>query len=198
MTRILTIIALLFAMPAWAEYEHPSYELVFRQGELEIRDYEPALVVETQVLASRRDAAGDAFRILFNYISGSNEAGLEIPMTSPVAQTLVGSVDSETEGKWAVRFFLPKNLSLEDVPQPSHNGVVIAELKPQRYASVSFRGTQNDEKVARNTAKLNEFIIGRGYEVSGQPIYAFYDPPFIPWFLRENEILLPVRKVKTQ
>ena len=58
MTRILTIIALLFATPAWAEYEKPSYNLVFQQDGLEIRDYAPAVVVETQVVASRRDAAG--------------------------------------------------------------------------------------------------------------------------------------------
>ena len=74
MARILTIIALLFATPALADYEQPSYELVLQQGTLEIRDYAPAMVVETQVLSSRRDAAGDAFRSLFKYIRGSNEA----------------------------------------------------------------------------------------------------------------------------
>ena len=195
MTRILTIITLLFATPAWAEYEQPSYNLVFQQNGLEIRDYAPAVVVETQVVASRRDAAGDAFRSLFNYISGNNDASLEIPMTSPVAQTYAGRERDNVSGKWAVRFFLPKDLSAEAIPEPLQLGVNIVTLSAQRFASVSFKGTQNDKKVAKNRARLREFIAQNGYRVSGQPVYAFYDPPFVPWFLRDNEILLPIEKV---
>ena len=195
MTRILTIITLLFATPAWAEYEQPSYNLVFQQNGLEIRDYAPAVVVETQVVASRRDAAGDAFRSLFNYISGNNDASLEIPMTSPVAQTYAGRERDNVSGKWAVRFFLPRDLSAEAIPEPLKLGVNIVTLGAQRFASVSFKGTQNDKKVAKNRARLREFIAQNGYRVSGQPVYAFYDPPFVPWFLRDNEILLPIEKV---
>ena len=195
MTRILTFITLLFLTPAWAEYEQPSYNLVFQQDGLEIRDYAPAVVVETQVVALRRDAAGDAFRSLFNYISGNNDASLEIPMTSPVAQTYAGRERDNVSGKWAVRFFLPRNLSAEAIPEPLQLGVNIVTLGAQRFASVSFKGTQNDKKVAKNSARLREFIAQNGYRVSGQPVYAFYDPPFVPWFLRDNEILLPIERV---
>ena len=198
MTRILTIIALLLATPAWAEYERPTYNVVLKEDGLEIRDYEPAVVVETQVLASRRDAAGEAFRSLFNYISGDNTARLEIPMTSPVAQTQAGNSPGNVSGKWAVRFFLPKNLSVENIPQPLQPDVNIVTLAAQRFASVSFKGTQNDKKVAKYTAQLREFIGQKKYGVAGEPVYAFYDPPFVPWFLRENEILLPIQKVQTQ
>ena len=113
MTRIFTIIALLFATLAWAEYERPSYNVVLKEDGLEIRDYAPAIVVETQVSASRRDAAGEAFRSLFKYISGNNTARLEIPMTSPVAQTPVGKGPDDVSDKWAIRFFLPKNIFLK-------------------------------------------------------------------------------------
>ncbi len=196
MARILTIIALLFATPALADYEQPSYELVLQQGTLEIRDYAPAMVVETQVLSSRRDAAGDAFRSLFKYIRGSNEASLEIPMTSPVAQTQATREGRGAEDKWAIRFFLPSDMNAKDIPQPTLNGVTIVRLEAQRYATVSFRGTQNDKKVARNLTKLKSFIAEQGYEVSGLPVYAFYDPPFVPWFLRDNEILLPIETAR--
>lgn len=201
MTRLLTIIALLFVTPVWAEYERPSYDVVLKQDGLEIRDYAPAFVVETQVLASRRDAAGDAFRSLFNYISGNNDARLEISMTAPVAQTYAGQGSDEVDevtDKWAIRFFLPKNLSVEDIPQPLQRGVDIVRLEAQQYASVSFKGTQNDKKVAKHTARLLAFITQNGYGVSGRPVYAFYDPPFVPWFLRDNEILLPVKKLRMQ
>ena len=198
MTRIFTIIALLFATPAWAEYERPSYNVVLKEDGLEIRDYAPAVVIETQVLASRRDAASEAFRSLFNYISGDNTARLEIPMTSPVAQTQAVEGPGNVSGKWAIRFFLPKNLSDENIPQPLQKDVNIVTLAAQRFASVSFKGTQNDKKVSKYTARLREFISQKGYGVSGEPVYAFYDPPFVPWFLRDNEILLPIQKVPFQ
>ena len=100
MTRILTIIAILIASPVWAEYERPSYNVVLKEDGLEIRDDASAVVVETQVLASRRPAAGEAFRSLFNYISGNNAASLEIPMTSPVTQTPVGKGPDNVSDNW--------------------------------------------------------------------------------------------------
>ena len=195
MIRIVTIIAILTASPGWAEYERPSYNVVVKEDGLEIRDYASAIVVETQVFASRRDAAGEAFRSLFNYISGNNTASLEIPMTAPVAQTPAGRGPDGVSGKWAIRFFLPSNYSVENIPQPLQQGINIVTLEAQRFASVSFKGTQNDKKVAKYTTQLREFISQKGYEVSGEPVYAFYDPPFVPWFLRDNEILLPIQKV---
>ena len=194
MIRILTIIAILTALPACAEYERPSYNLVVKEDGLEIRDYASAIVVETQVLALRRDAAGEAFRSLFNYISGNNTSNLEIPMTAPVAQTPAGKGQDGVSGKWAIRFFLPSNYSVENIPQPLQQGINIVTLEAQRFASVSFKGTQNDKKVAKYNTQLRKFISRKGYEVSGEPVYAFYDPPFMPWFLRDNEILLPIQK----
>ena len=189
---ILTIVVLLFGAPAWADYEQPRYIVVLQENKLAIRDYAPVMVVETQVIASRKDATGDAFRSLFRYISGNNEAELEISMTSPVAQTLASPNNDQAAETWAVRFFLPSSLSEEKIPLPKEEGVAVLKLKAQRYASISFRGRQNDKKITTNTAKLKSFIAQKGHEVSGPPVYAFYDPPFIPWFLRDNEILLPV------
>ena len=191
MKQILVIIIMLFSTPAWAEYEQPSYKVILEQDKFSIRDYSEVIVVETKVVASRRDATSEAFRKLFRYISGNNEANLEISMTSPVAQTLTNQ-DGEIGENWAVRFFLPRSLSEENIPKPSETGVAVVKLKSQKYGSVSFKGTQNDKKVSENLAKLEAFIAENDYEVSGPPVYAFYDPPFIPWFLRDNEILLPV------
>ena len=191
MKQILVIIIMLFSTPAWAEYEQPIYKVILEQDKFSIRDYSEVIVVETEVVASRRDATSEAFRKLFRYISGNNEANLEISMTSPVAQTLTNQ-DGEIGENWAVRFFLPRSLSEENIPKPSETGVAVMKLKAQKYGSVSFKGTQNDKKVSENLAKLEAFIAENDYEVSGPPVYAFYDPPFIPWFLRDNEILLPV------
>ena len=193
MKLILLTIAMLSSLPAWAEIEQPNYNVILEKDIFAIRDYTSVMVVETEVFSSRREAAGDAFRRLFRYISGENEDNLKISMTSPVAQTLANQNDDDSAEKWMVRFFLPKNMDEENIPLPSEKGVTVSRLNAQRFASVSFRGSQSDKKILENTAKLKAFISQNGYEVSGRPIYAFYDPPFIPWFLRDNEILLPVK-----
>ena len=191
-TKLLAI-AMISSLPAWAEIEQPNYNVILEKDIFAIRDYTSVMAVETEVFSSRREAAGDAFRRLFRYISGENEDNLEISMTSPVAQTLADQNDDDSAERWMVRFFLPKNMDEENIPLPSEKGVIVSKLKAQRFASVSFRGSQSDRKIEENTAKLKAFIAQNGYEVSGRPIYAFYDPPFIPWFLRDNEILLPVK-----
>ena len=193
MKQILLTIAMLSSLPAWAEIEQPNYEVILEKDIFAIRDYTSVMAVETEVFSSRREAAGNAFRRLFRYISGENEDNLEISMTSPVAQTLANQNDDDPAERWMVRFFLPRNMAEENIPLPSEKGVTVSKLKAQRFASVSFRGSQSDKKIEENTAKLKAFISQNGYEVSGRPIYAFYDPPFIPWFLRDNEILLPIK-----
>ena len=193
MKPILLTIAMLSSLPAWAEIEQPNYKVILEKDIFAIRDYSPLMAVETEVISSRREAAGYAFRRLFRYISGENEDNLEISMTAPVAQTLANQNDDDPVERWMVRFFLPRNMAEENIPLPSEKGVTVSKLKAQRFASVSFRGSQSDKKIEENTAKLKAFISQNGYEVSGRPIYAFYDPPFIPWFLRDNEILLPVK-----
>ena len=192
MTRILTIIALLVATPAWADYEQPSFEVILQKENLAIRDYASVIVIEMQVTTSRQDAAGDAFRSLFNYISGNNEDNLEIPMTSPVTQTQVSKASDNGDGKWAIRFYMPRKTVDDGVPLPKDDNVTLVRLKAQRYASISFKGSQSDKKIRENTAKLKAFISENNYTISGSPVFAFYDPPFIPWFLRDNEILLPI------
>ena len=193
MKPILLTIAMLSSLPAWAEIEQPNYKVILEKEIFAIRDYTSVMAVETEVFSSRRGATGDAFRRLFRYISGENEDDLEISMTSPVAQTLANQNDGASAERWIVRFFLPRDMAEENIPLPSEKGVTVSRLNAQRFASVSFRGSQSDKKILENTAKLKAFISQNGYEVSGRPIYAFYDPPFIPWFLRDNEILLPVK-----
>ena len=192
MTRLAIIFSLLFVTPAWADYERPSFEVILQKENLAIRDYASVMVVEMQVTASRQDAAGDAFRSLFNYISGNNEDNLEIPMTSPVAQTQVSKASDNGDGKWAIRFFIPRKTVDDGAPLPKEDNVTLVRLKAQRFASISFKGSQSDKKISDNTAKLEAFISENNYTISGSPVFAFYDPPFIPWFLRDNEILLPI------
>jgi hypothetical protein len=46
----------------------------------------------------------------------------------------------------------------------------------------------------KNKALLEEYIRSRGLTKAGAAVWARYDPPFMPWFLRRNEVLILVEK----
>jgi hypothetical protein len=37
-------------------------------------------------------------------------------------------------------------------------------------------------------------MLKHGYTAAGKPIWARYDPPFMPWFMRRNEVLIPLKE----
>ncbi|NNK97846.1 MAG: heme-binding protein, partial [Xanthomonadales bacterium] len=44
----------------------------------------------------------------------------------------------------------------------------------------------------KHLAELMAWVETKGLVVSGEPVWARYNAPFVPWFMRRNEILLPV------
>jgi hypothetical protein len=41
---------------------------------------------------------------------------------------------------------------------------------------------------------VEEYIQKRGLTKKGGAVWARYDPPFMPWFLRRNEVLIPIEQ----
>ena len=72
--------------PIVSNVEHPKYALIERSGDIEIRDYAPMIVAETEVTGERREAISKGFRIIADYIFGNNTAAQKMPMTAPVTQ----------------------------------------------------------------------------------------------------------------
>jgi hypothetical protein len=65
-------------------------------------------------------------------------------------------------------------------------------LPPARVAAVRFSGLMSDGAAEKATAELLRFIKTSGLKASGPPTLAQYDPPWTLWFLRRNEVLIPV------
>lgn len=51
-------------------------------------------------------------------------------------------------------------------------------------------GTWSQERYAEHLAALQHALVGAGLTWRGEPVWARYDPPWKPWFLRRNEIWL--------
>ncbi|MFT5047969.1 MAG: hypothetical protein ACI8UP_004969 [Porticoccaceae bacterium] len=101
--------------------EEAPYQSFLKSNEFEIRDYAPYVVAQTRVETTYGEAGNTAFRKLFAYISGENEANTKIAMTAPVIAesrkaksgekiSMTAPVISEQDGEsWVFRFVLPEN-----------------------------------------------------------------------------------------
>lgn len=183
--------------------EQASYVVEATFEEFELRLYDPQILAETEVATEFDRAGSEAFRRLFAYISGNNAGSRKIKMTAPVSQERVSEeiamtapVTRERSGAgWRVAFMVPAKYSWETVPQPLDERVTLRLVPEQLVAAVRFSGGWGEERFVEHERQLREAVADRGYEPAGPEIYARYDPPFKPWFLRRNEVLLPVQPV---
>jgi hypothetical protein len=196
----LLLLAALWAQSAMA-IEEASYTTLEQRGDFELRQYQPYVVAETVVQGSFEDVGSEAFRRLFGYISGGNRSQESIAMTAPVEQAasekiaMTAPVTQEKSGdNWRVAFVLPASYTLATAPQPNDARVTLARVPERLVASVRYSGTWRRARYEENLQALERFIGEQGLEATGEPIFARYDPPFMPWFLRRNEILIPVQR----
>ena len=181
--------------------EEPKFQIVKAAGDFELRDYPGLVVAEVAVGGDRRAASNEGFRLLAGYIFGGNAGSSKIAMTAPVSQSQVqGSKIAMTapvtlagqEGRWTVQFTMPGEYALEALPAPIDKRVQLRAMPPSRMAVLRFSGLTGDERVAQQTEKLVALVRDHGLSPIGTPSLARYDPPWTPWFMRRNEVVVPV------
>ena len=180
--------------------EEAAYSVEKKDGAFEVRQYAPQVVAEILVEGTLEEAGNKAFRPLFRYISGANQSQGKITMTTPVAQQRQGEKIAMTapvgqeavSNQWAITFMMPANSTLETLPTPTNEKVRLRAIPARRVASVQYSGTWSQKRYETNLARLREWMQAKGLTATGDPIWARYNPPFMPWFLRRNEILVPV------
>jgi hypothetical protein len=192
--------AVLWSLPAMA-IEEPAYTVVEREAPFEVRDYRSYVVAETFVEGSFGEVGNEGFQRLFRYISGDNRAAEKISMTAPVEQAaaptkiaMTAPVEQQPAGgRWRIAFVLPASYTLETAPRPTDDRVALAEVPPRRMVVVSYRGGWSEARYDEELAAVRRFVAERGLAAVGEPVFARFDPPFMPSFLRRNEIQIPVR-----
>lgn len=204
LARLITAILLLLtgATTAMATEEAP-YTVIKTDEIFELREYAPQILAEIIVDGALEDAGSKAFRPLFRYISGDNKFRDKIAMTAPVSQEQKGEKIAMTapvsqqsvQGKWAVSFMMPASYTMESLPTPDDPNIRLRQVPARQVAAVRYSGFWSEEKYLLHKEKLEKWIKDNRYTVTGEPVWARYNPPFTPWFMRRNEILIPVTAV---
>jgi hypothetical protein len=203
-TGLLTTLSLLATSSAMA-IEEPSFRVLEHDGAFELREYAPYVVAETRVEAEFESAGNAAFQRLFRYISGNNVAQQKIAMTAPVTQSrseaggekiaMTAPVTQVAAGDgYRVAFTLPASYTLETAPTPLDRTIEIRAVPAQLVAGWRYSGRWTESNYREHESELRAAIAARNLEVAGEPILARYNPPFMPSFLRRNEVLIPVTR----
>lgn len=196
---IIVSVGMLVAGPAMSDVETPNYEVIESHGTIAIRQYDAMIIAEVEIDGRRRNAAGRGFRLLADYIFGNNsvprdtdgampaqtQESAKIAMTAPVRQQSTGQ-------SWRVSFVMPSRYSQATLPIPNDGRVAIKEIAPKRFAVITFSGMSSDRNVQRREQELMAYVASRDWEVTGSPIYAFYDPPWTLPAFRRNEVMIEI------
>jgi DNA gyrase inhibitor GyrI len=164
-----------------AGYESAPYQVVRRDGKFELRDYPALVVAETPMRG-----ADNSFLRLFHFIGGENAAKQKISMTTPVFMNDTGGTNA------TMAFVMPAKSSLNDLPQPSEPGVTLKQIPAGEFAVLRFSGGRNAKNETNSVARLTAWLTQEKIAPTGQPVFAYFDPPWTPPFLRRNEVMLRV------
>jgi len=181
--------------------EEPSYSVVIREAPFEVREVHAYVVAQTFVEGTFESAGNEGFRRLFSYISGANRSSSKVTMTAPVEQegasariAMTAPVEQQATGStWRIAFVLPAGYTLQDAPQPTDGKVQLAQVPARRVAVVRYSGTWGKSRYDEQLASLRAFLEAHHLAAAGEPVFDRYDPPFMPWFLRRNEIQIPLQ-----
>ena len=195
--------------------EEPSYTVVQQLEGFEIREYPPFTVAEVVVSGEASEAGNRAFPILAGYIFGKNKGDRKIEMTAPVTQTpeprkiamtapvtqaavpvkldmTAPVTQTAAPGGFLVQFVLPRGVTVATAPEPIDPRVMLREMPATRVAVIRYSGFWSEANYNEHLAKLQVAMKAANITSTGEPVLSRYDSPLTPWFMRRNEIWLPV------
>ncbi len=201
MYRTIFATLILIAATSAMATEEPAYKVIGTIDAVELREYSPYVVAEVLISGDANDASNAAFPILAGYIFGKNKGQKRFAMTAPVTQSAkpiklkmtAPVTQTATSGGYAVQFVLPRTVTLESAPEPLDPRVMLRQVPMQRVAVIRFSGFWSDANYQENLTKLQQSLRKSNEPWQGDPMYARYDAPFTPWFMRRNEIWLQIR-----
>jgi len=178
--------------------EEPPYQVIRKIKDVELRQYEAYAVAEVVVPGPTSEAGSQAFPILAGYVFGKNKGERKLEMTAPVTQAAVPVklemtapvTQALAPGGFLVQFVLPKGVSAANAPEPLDARIVLRDVLPVQIAVIRYSGFWSESNYTEHLSKLKAVLQAENLVSTAEPVYARYNAPLTPWFLRRNEIWL--------
>jgi len=171
-------------LTARGAYETAEYQVVEKEGLLEVREYPDLTLVTTPMVSSSQGNDGSFMR-LFRYISGANQEQQKVEMTTPVFME-----EGTRESRGQMGFVVPKLVAEAGAPAPSGQDVRLQTRRGGRFAVIRFSGRMNQTSIEKANRELRDWMTKKGLKGAENYETAGYDAPWTPGFFRRNEVLI--------
>jgi effector-binding domain-containing protein len=151
-------------------------------GDLELKTLPAARWMRTESSKDYFASDNGLFMKLFRYIDSN-----KIPMTAPVEAgikpgTMVFYMDEASA----------KRSDLAETPQ-----VKFSSVPERRVAAIGIRGSYSRENYDEALAELRAWLEKRtDVKAAGEPYAVYWNSPFVPFFLKQSEVHIPVAPTK--
>ena len=200
--NIFSLLIFIFWGTNLSALEEPKYSVLKEYENFEIRNYASYLVAEVDIEGSYNKSGNEAFRILAGYIFGDNQSSTKMNMTAPVESEAIQSSEkmnmtapvfsNKNFNGYTYRFVMESKYTQETLPVPNNSKIRITEIKDRVMAVISFSGRWSQKNFEKHEQILANDLKNEGIGVASEAIYARYNAPFTPWFLRRNEIMFEI------
>lgn len=200
---VLIAAAALWTISGWLplrKIEQPAYKTLKKINGLEIRQYKPYILAETEVTGNYESALNEGFITIAGYIFGNNKSRGKISMTAPVRETSSEKIAMTTpvketargKDKHIIAFVMPAKYTLRTLPAPNTSKIKFREQPPCKVAVLRFGWWAGSVRIARKKALLLEKIAQARLKAKSPPSFAGYNPPWSPPWMVRTEVMVEV------
>jgi len=176
------LISQVFITNSTAQTETVEYEIIAQFDGFEIRKYPELTVASTPLNSDSYGANSRAgFKKIASYIFGGNSSNSQIAMTSPVQMKI--------NDHSSMSFYMPSEMSLEDLPLPNRKDVNIKTEPTKIVAAIEFSGWASDSILVEKFRELKNKLIEEKIEFENYYSYLGYNPPY-QLINRKNEVII--------
>jgi len=186
MNKINFIYLILLSMALSDIYKEPQYDLIKKDGKIEVRQYSEYVIAKTSLNQGDTKEDNNMFRTLAGYIFGGNINNQSIPMTAPVITKNNGS-------DYDMIFFMLDVDSPDQLPSPNNQNVVLENMEIGKAVTITFGMWATESRVEYYKELLDEYIVENNLKIDSELMVAQYNSPWaIPPF-RKNELIYKIK-----
>ncbi len=203
---IILIIWFLYSWLSVRAIEEPKYKVISTSKEYEIRMYDTYIIAETTISGAkdRNEAVQKGFPIVAGYIFGGNTSKDKVSMTVPVntemttskkiaMTTPVNTEQEENDGTYKISFVMPSEYTLDTLPTPNDNQIIIKEIPSHAMAVKQFTWPASESRIKKQEELFLSAIDRDNIDTVGVINVARYNPPWTIPFMLRNEVQIKIK-----
>ena len=87
---------------------------------------------------------------------------------------------------------MEKKYNQSNLPKPNDERIRIKNIDKRIMAVIKFSGRWTEKNFKKHENRLLNNLKTQNITITGEAIYARYNAPFTPWFMRRNEVMFEV------